>query len=243
MIDEYKIEKEIRSIGRRIAGLMDDKKLETGKTFNEQAEEIGIVASNLTKYKGQTNTDLQIPRMRVDSLIRIADYYGVSYDYLFGLIDTETRDPVIQDICDYTGLSKETVKKLHEGSHPTVGEISFESNISEIINILVNNSDVNFFEAVKNYLYAENVKVVEKCNFDRVTDAMADGDVKELHKVMKDVKKDSPSRLFYVKELNGYMSLESIQLNDHFWDSVLLQYIEDALQRIKKGIHLLPWEI
>lgn len=50
---------------------------------------------------------------KVENLIRIADYYGVSVDYLIGITDTPNRDTTIQAICEYTGLSDESVSFLH----------------------------------------------------------------------------------------------------------------------------------
>lgn len=45
-------------------------------------------------------------------LLRIAEKCDVSTDYLLGKSDVKTADPEIQSICDYTGLSEESIDVL-----------------------------------------------------------------------------------------------------------------------------------
>ena len=51
---------------------------------------------------------------KVDNLIRIADYYNVSVDYIIGITDVPNRDTTVQAVCDYTGLSETSVVFLHK---------------------------------------------------------------------------------------------------------------------------------
>ena len=51
---------------------------------------------------------------KVENLIKIADYYDISVDYLFGITDTKNRNTQIQAICEYTGLSEENVAFLNK---------------------------------------------------------------------------------------------------------------------------------
>lgn len=61
----------------------------------------------VANYKsGQSSPD-------VEALVKIADAFDVSVDYLVREDVPRTRDTKIQDICDYTGLSEDAVNVLH----------------------------------------------------------------------------------------------------------------------------------
>lgn len=47
-----------------------------------------------------------------DKISALADYFGVSTDYLLGRTDIETPNSDIQTICEYTGLDEKAVEKL-----------------------------------------------------------------------------------------------------------------------------------
>ena len=46
-------------------------------------------------------------------MTKIADYYGVSADYLLGRTNAETTDKDLRFVCEYTGLSDEAAIVLH----------------------------------------------------------------------------------------------------------------------------------
>lgn len=48
------------------------------------------------------------------SIARLAKHYGVSSDYLLGLTEIATSNPTAQAACEYTGLTEENAKMLHE---------------------------------------------------------------------------------------------------------------------------------
>lgn len=52
--------------------------------------------------------------MTVEMLMAVADALDVSTDYLLGLSDEPTTDPLLHSVCKYTGLSAEAVKFLHD---------------------------------------------------------------------------------------------------------------------------------
>ena len=54
----------------------------------------------------------------VPDIIKLADiaqYFGVSTDYLLGLSDTKSPDASAKAAVEYTGLSEEAVERLHSG--------------------------------------------------------------------------------------------------------------------------------
>lgn len=78
----------------------------SGKTRKEIAEQLKCDTSTITKHY---NGDRDIT---TDFLIKYANLFDVSADYLLGLSDTPTTDKDIQFICDYTGLSERAIEVL-----------------------------------------------------------------------------------------------------------------------------------
>lgn len=85
------------------------KQLRCTKSQDEVAKGIGISRGALSYYeKGERNPD-------ITTLASIAQYYGVSADYLLGLSDTPTLSAEEKAICDTIGLSQNSVEilKIH----------------------------------------------------------------------------------------------------------------------------------
>lgn len=78
----------------------------SGKTRKEIAEQLKCDTSTITKHY---NGDRDIT---TDFLIKYANLFDVSADYLLGLSDTPTTDKDIQFICKYTGLSERAIEVL-----------------------------------------------------------------------------------------------------------------------------------
>lgn len=78
------------------------------KNRQEIADKIGCDVSLITKhYNGDRN-------VTIDYLKKYAKCFKVSSDYLLGLSDAPTSDKDLQFICDYTGLSINTINNLRE---------------------------------------------------------------------------------------------------------------------------------
>lgn len=69
---------------------------------------LGVSKSTIGLYEtGDTLPDIKT----ADDL---ADYFGISADYLLGRIDVRSRDIEIQSVCSYTGLSEEAIEQILE---------------------------------------------------------------------------------------------------------------------------------
>lgn len=96
----------------RLRDLRESKSKSTGKGkgtgFDQQtvAKAIGVTKSSLSLYENGDN----LPDAR--TIRKMAEFYGVSADYLLGLSSTPSRDPRIRDIHEQTGLTAETIKEL-----------------------------------------------------------------------------------------------------------------------------------
>ena len=72
--------------------------------------------------------------MSVGYLRYLADFYGVSADYILGLSDVPTRDQNLKNICESTGLSQRAAEKLIKwrNNRNAYGELAMDF-ISEMI--------------------------------------------------------------------------------------------------------------
>ena len=94
------------------------KDLRTSKVISIKAlaDATGISVGSLNAWEnddataGKTSTD----GMKLENLIKLADFYGVSLDYLAGRTDIKSTSPTLQGVCEYTGLSEKNVNQLHE---------------------------------------------------------------------------------------------------------------------------------
>ena len=99
-----------KTIGNNLIHLREERELDQ----YEAAEQIGIARQTLSKYE---NPEVQAgtPSPKLETLCRIAEFYGVSIDYLCGNIPGTTHD--ITFIMEYTGLSESAINKLHKLKH------------------------------------------------------------------------------------------------------------------------------
>lgn len=75
-------------------------------TQEDVAKAIGKTRQAIGYYINGTSS----PDWKV--LVKIAQYFNVSIDYLCGLTDEPTRDVEIQKICNYTGLSGKAINNI-----------------------------------------------------------------------------------------------------------------------------------
>lgn len=90
------------TIGTRIAEL----RKASGEKQEELAEVLGCNRGSLANYEtGKRTPD-------VETIIKIAQHYGTTTDYILGVTDNKTVDTTVQAISDYTGLSDKAIEIL-----------------------------------------------------------------------------------------------------------------------------------
>lgn len=94
-------------LSKKLETLIDKKKDEDYKnSVPLQAEEMGIPYPTFAKYlSGMSECPAK-------NLIKIANYYGVSIDFLLGNTHIEATNPTIQAVGKYTGLSDKAIEML-----------------------------------------------------------------------------------------------------------------------------------
>ena len=98
------------TIGERLKDLRVERKL----TLEQLAAEVGISKSALGKYESDNGKDIS-----PYSILVLADYYGVSCDYLMGRTETKNHPNTalhelhLSDACN--GVQREHNKKLNNG--------------------------------------------------------------------------------------------------------------------------------
>lgn len=73
-------------------------------------------------------------------IVKLAEHYGVSIDWLLGLAPAKTVDPEIQGVCKYTGLSEASVNYLYSK------QATNDPHIAHLIDSVLFSSDCDFFD-------------------------------------------------------------------------------------------------
>lgn len=100
------------------------------------AKKLGIKQGYVSDIK---NKKAKAPSL--DLIIRIANEYNVSADYLLGLVNAPTCDTELKAVCQYIGCSQEIVEFLK--SHPEIDiellkkYYEIRNPLNEIINKLI----------------------------------------------------------------------------------------------------------
>jgi len=92
----------------RLATLMAEKNM----SQKELAREVGTSQQAIQQYIAKEAA----PKMEM--FVSIAEYFGVSCDYLLGRVETRTPDVNIQEITDKYGLKESSLKKLERLAAP-----------------------------------------------------------------------------------------------------------------------------
>lgn len=81
--------------------------------------------------------------MRIEYLYCLADFYGVSLDYLLGKTDVMTPDIKIRDACELTGLSSDTISLLHAYSGCSSEKTTLSSFLTRFLEDIVTSENLH----------------------------------------------------------------------------------------------------
>lgn len=129
---------------------------------NQLSEEIEVSRQAISQYcDGST-----IPN--ADKLLKIAEYFNVSLDYLVGRTENTTIDNELRFVCDYTGLNEKAVKNLNEW----VNEDFFNLPI-EFVSYLILNGAVRLSELAFKYKANLTQAAATKENLLKLSDSIS----------------------------------------------------------------------
>lgn len=125
---------------------------ERNKKRQEVADDLGISRASLEYYeKGKRKPDIEI-------LEKIADYYGVSADYLLGRTKAISINEELKFVCNYLGITEEAADTLKTAKFITeTGNSSALSGVFE--QALQNNFLINLCLDVGVYCQCKQMKL------------------------------------------------------------------------------------
>lgn len=113
--------------------------------FSRRLQELVTDPASLANYLGctvqavnQYKTNAAFPK--TENLIKIAEYYQVSLDYLMGFTNIPNRDTSLQAINEVTGLDVDAIIKLNE-----IKEKNAQTSFSDIISLLISDKNAEYF--------------------------------------------------------------------------------------------------
>lgn len=146
------IGKSNKILSTRIRELIAEQKI----TQNALAKNLGVTRQAISQYCDGSSTP------NADKLLKLAQYFNVSADYLIGLSDIKTNDLDVLNAARYCNLNVETVKYLHSQIDEKV-----KSPINVLFNVLCN-SCFDFADEIAlsllNYLYSDCLTVTDGKN-------------------------------------------------------------------------------
>lgn len=186
-------------------------------TKQKLSEEIGVSRQAISQYcDGST-----IPN--ADKLLKIAEFFNTSTDYLLGLSDVQSTDTEVRAICEYTGLSEEAIGDLHliveninkeSGAYPswlTAEDIfeskEFEKQVLQMISYFIYNErfkdavvdTISYMDTLSDRISAINA-LTEKINKEDKLDSAL---VHEIDNLMN-IKHDKAIRLAYFEMIDSF---------------------------------------
>ena len=116
------------------------KLLSSASDVKDLAKHLGVSPQAINQYK------LGVSYPKTENLIKIAEYYGISVDYLLDLTDVPNRDTSIQAVNEVTGLSAGAIVKLHE--------LKADPGLIDVVSALIEDHNAGFFLSLLETIYS-----------------------------------------------------------------------------------------
>ncbi|HJB81389.1 MAG TPA: helix-turn-helix domain-containing protein [Candidatus Flavonifractor intestinigallinarum] len=127
-------------MGSRLKSLREERHISYQELADALLEKYGIKISKDSLRDYEISSDYRskaksLPNlgMRTEYLIALSDFYEVSTDYLLCKTDCPCQDMKIREMCEYTGLTNDTIKLLNMYSKKGKIESSFLARYFEDI--------------------------------------------------------------------------------------------------------------
>lgn len=116
----------------------------TGLTQQQAAEKIGVARQNIGRWtSGETTPD-------IETLVKIAEAFNVSTDYLLGRTEVKTAKTELKAICDYTGLTEKAVENIRSINNDD-GNINLLLEYSSLNTATKLLEDIQYIASYKRY--------------------------------------------------------------------------------------------
>lgn len=137
---------------KTFADNLQDLIADSKKPLNQLAKEIGISAGALSNYSNDSAS------AGMDAIIKIADYFCVSVDWLLGRSPVKSPNPTIREVCIYTGLSEKAVEFFHSRTMP---DLEIGPSYLFFLNRLIESAEFDIFvDNLCQYFYAVAAKQI-----------------------------------------------------------------------------------
>lgn len=124
----------------RISDTIKQLRTNSGYTQNQLAEKLNCNRQKIADWERGKS----LPA--ADDLVLLSKTFQVSTDYLLGIAEIKTTNKDVQFVCEYTGLSDESVATLHADTFPHKDDIY--RRFSSAINFLLQGEALYFFSAL-----------------------------------------------------------------------------------------------
>ena len=101
------VEEILKGFSKHLAACLEENQC----SYEKLARETCSVKSSIGNYKACKS------EAKIVALVRIAQYFNVSTDYMLGLTEVKATEPTLKSACEYVQLPDEAVKHLHGVDH------------------------------------------------------------------------------------------------------------------------------
>lgn len=150
----------VLTMGERISDLIKKSGKSADAIAKEISEKTNVSISKATLSDLSNDID---KGYNYKYILEIAKYFNVSTDYLLGLTEADTNDKELQYICDYTGLNKDAIIKLHNKN------FNSDCLYNAIVSIIKENRNV-----LEKYKNDDNIIDLEKVKFNELNDILTE---------------------------------------------------------------------